>query len=72
MQSSLPKQSISTHKNNSNNEHTVNQLPSQLHTNHCNEIEKRPRKKTTFQWSITSLKSQQIVNCDDFTVKVNI
>lgn len=71
MQSTLPKQSISTHKNNSNNEHTVNQLPSQSNINH-NEIEKRPRKKPTFQWSITSLKSQQIVNCDDFTVKVNI
>lgn len=72
MQSTLPKQSIPTYKNNHKcNEHTVKQLPSQSITNHC--IETQPRKnKPPLQWSITSLESQQIVNCDDYTVKVNI
>ena len=60
-------QSVSTHENNSNN--IVKQLPSQSITNP--RIVTRPRKKPSLQWSITSLKSHQVVNCDDFTVKVN-
>lgn len=67
MQPTLPNQSVPTHENDNN--HTVSQLPSQSITNPS--IVTRPRKKPSLQWSITSLKSQQIVNCDDFTVKVN-
>lgn len=72
MQSALPKQSIQTQKNR-NNGHMVNRLKSQSFTKHCvDETEIQPSKRPSLQWSITSTESQQVLNCDEHTVKVII
>lgn len=68
--STLPKQTI--HFNNNSNEYPNTNLPSKSIKSIGHENEMRPRKKPAMQWSITSLQSQQIVNCGAFTAKVNI
>lgn len=35
------------------------------------ETENQQKKKTPLQWSITSLESHQVINCDEITIKVN-
>lgn len=64
-----------------NNEHTINEqslrpqsIKNHIHR-HCerheNELQCR-KKRPSMQWSISSVESQQIINCDECTVKVNI
>lgn len=63
-----------------NDEHTINKQslrPQSIKNHnhrHCEryENELQPRKKSSAQWSISSVESQQIINCDAFTVKVSV
>lgn len=68
MPSKISKQSNPTDK--SNNENAINAMASQSIKYHSHKNQVRPRKNQTLQWSITSLESHQIVNCDAFTLKV--
>lgn len=63
-------------KQNNTNEHLINgstthSIKNDSHCERCKN-EMQPRKKPPLQWSITSLKSHQIIKCDEITLKVNI